>query len=196
MIESAKYTQWLKNLKLRIRQSQIKAAVKVNVELLKMYWDMGRDIATRKMDSQWGTGFFEQLSRDLRRDFPDMQGFSSRNIRYIKDFYCFYANGEKVLHQAGAEFPKGLFLILWRHQVELISKCKSVEEALFYVRKTLENGWSRNVLVCMIETGMFEAQGKALTNFSTQLPAPMSDLAQQALKAPYVFDFFKVGAFL
>lgn len=149
------------DLKSRILQSQIKAAVKVNTELLRFYWDLGQDIATRRMDSVWGSGFFEQLSGDLRREFPNMQGFSSTNLKYCKRFYLFYTqetsirlqvvdeisqenhvqvqvseNKQDIIrHQVGDELGTYLiFQIPWRHHIEIISKCKSVKEALFYVK--------------------------------------------------------------
>jgi predicted nuclease of restriction endonuclease-like (RecB) superfamily len=189
MLMSDEYKQWFRGLKSRIRQSQLKAAVKVNTELLKMYWDMGKDIAERQMDTQWGSGFFDQLSRDLKKEFPDMHGFSISNLKYIKRFYLFYTDGDIIRHQAGDELESPIFQIPWRHHIELLSKCKSTKEAFFYVQKTIENGWSRNVLLNVLDTKLYEASGKSLTNFKTQLPTPMSDLAQQILKDPYDFDF-------
>lgn len=183
------YGQWLADIKNRIRQSQLKAAVKVNVELLHLYWTMGQDIATRQMDTMWGSGFFNRLSLDLKRAFPDMSGFSVSNLKYIKRFYLFYKDCPEIRHQVGDELNSVLFQIPWRHQVELITKCRSAEEALFYVQQTIENGWSRNVLLNVLDTHLYEAKGKALTNFKKKLPAPMSDLAQQVLKDPYTFDF-------
>ena len=153
------YKQWLIDLKNRIRQSQIKAAIKVNTELLLLYWDLGQDIIARQMESTWGSGFFEQLSKDLRSEFPDMQGFSSTNLKYCKQFYLFY-NQNKLIRQqpvgelmpiADAAFRQQhddelahhpIFQIPWGHHIQLFSKCKSVKEALFYVQKTIENGWS------------------------------------------------------
>lgn len=213
------YKRWLMDLKSRILQSQIKAAVKVNTELLRFYWDLGQDIATRRMDSVWGSGFFEQLSGDLRREFPNMQGFSSTNLKYCKRFYLFYTqetsirpqvvdeisqenhvqvqvseNKQDIIrHQVGDELGTYLiFQIPWRHHIEIISKCKSVKEALFYVKKTVENGWSRAVLMNFMEADLFSAQGKAQNNFSRLLPEPQSDLANQILKDPYNFDFLMI----
>jgi len=210
------YKKWLTELKSRIRQSQIKAAIKVNTELLLLYWDLGHDIAARQMEKTWGSGFFEQLSSDLRSEFPDMQGFSATNLKYCKRFYLFYTQdnqirqqvvddlntqllaempvdenkGDAIRHQLGDEFENHpIFQIPWRHHIEIISKCKSVKEALFYVQKTIENGWSRAVLMNFLEADLFSAQGKALTNFSRLLPDPQSELANQILKDPYNFDF-------
>jgi len=247
------YKQWLTDLKSRIRQSQIKAAVKVNTELLRLYWDLGQDIVVRQMETTWGSGFFEQLSNDLRSEFPDLKGFSATNLKYCKRFYLFYTQDVSILHQVGAklqiiddkvgkdssvirqqvvdEIPKQVvlelqviaskgvairhqlgdefesslkvirpqvvdelenhpvFQIPWGHHREIITKCRSVKEALFYVQKTIENGWSRAVLMNYLEADLFSAQGKAQTNFSRLLPEPQSDLANQILKDPYNFDF-------
>jgi predicted nuclease of restriction endonuclease-like (RecB) superfamily len=210
------YPQWLRELKEHIRQSQIKAAVKVNTELLRLYWDLGRDIATRQMDAAWGSGFFERLSQDLRTEFPNMQGFSATNLKYCKRFFLFYTQGEsirqqvadRICHQPGAELQptenkgniirhqlgdefneEAIFQVPWRHHVEIFTKSASVAEALFYVRKTIENGWSRAVLMNFLETGLYAAQGKALNNFSRLLPETQSDLAREVIKDPYNFDF-------
>ncbi|MCL2328243.1 MAG: PDDEXK nuclease domain-containing protein [Bacteroidetes bacterium] len=215
------YKQWLIDLKTRIRQSQIKAAIQVNTELLRLYWDLGQDIVVRQMEAAWGSGFFEQLSKDLRKEFPDMKGFSERNLLYMKRFYLFYSKKEQILlqvgteintliphqlgaklqvvdnkgniipHQVGDEFESNpIFQIPWRHHVEIITKCKSIKEALFYVQKTIQNNWSRSVLMNFLEADLYSAQGKSLNNFSRLLPEPQSDLANEILKDPYNFDFF------
>ena len=214
------YKQWLIELKSRIRQSQIKAAVKVNSELLRLYWDLGQDIVAQQMETSWGSGFFEQLSNDLRKEFPDMQGFSSTNLKYCKRFYLFYSQNipnfqrlvEEIHQQPTNELYADenkrdiirpqvvdelechpIFLIPWGHHREIITQCKSAKEALFYVKKTIENGWSRAVLMNFLEADLFATQGKALTNFSRLLPEPQSDLANQILKDPYNFDFLMLG---
>lgn len=210
--KSTAYVSWLKGLKSQIRRAQAKAAVRVNTELLRLYWDMGRDIAEKRLDAGYGSGFFDRLSRDLKAEFPDMEGFSPRNLRYVKGFYVFYS--KEILHQAGAEsivraklhqagaktvsqnsqqvvdnFGAAFFAIPWRHHVEIFTHAKSVEEARFYIVKTAENGWSRNVLTNMMETGLYHAKGRAVTNFAAKLPEPESDLASETLKDPYCFDF-------
>ncbi len=189
IIVSQDYKIWLSDLKSQIRQSQLKAAVKVNVELLRLYWDMGKDITTRRFEAAWGSGFFEQLSRDLRKEFPDIRGFSITNLRYIKRFYLFYTEDALIRHQLGGEFEHPIFHIPWRHHIELLSKCKTTAEALFYINEIMTNGWSRAVLQNMLDTNLYQAKGKAITNFSEKLPVPMSDLATQTLKDPYSFDF-------
>lgn len=183
------YKQWLSKIKQHIRQSQIKAAVRVNTELLRLYWHLGKEIAERRAEAKWGNGFFNTLSRDLKADFPDMQGFSPTNLKYCKRFYLFYSQSDTIHHQVGDELISPIFSIPWRHHIEILTKCRTIDEALFYVGKTLENGWSRAVLLNFLDARLFETQGKALTNFRKNLPEPMSDLAQQTLKDPYNFDF-------
>ena len=184
------YRQWLTDLKLRIRRSQIKAAVKVNIELLRLYWDLGQDIVTRQLESAWGSGFFSHLSDDLRSEFPHLKGFSYSNLKYCKQFYLFYNQNNTIRQQLVGEFEyHPIFQIPWGHHIHIMSKSKSVQEALFYVHKTLENGWSRAVLMHFVESDLYVAQGKSLTNFSRLLPEPQSDLANEIVKDPYNFDF-------
>lgn len=171
------YKQWFAEIKEHIRKSQIKAALSVNREMLSMYYDLGKRILSIKADTRWGSGFYQNLSTDLRVEFPDMQGFSETNLRYIVKFYRFYSDTSSI--------P-------WGHQKFLLDKCKSVEEALFYIQKCRENGWSRNLLMNFFESNLFGREGKAITNFSLQLPGIQSDLAQQTLKDPYNFDFLSM----
>lgn len=188
------YKDWLQSLKRRIQQSQIKAAIQVNSELLHLYWQMGKDIVEKQAQSKWGDGFLQTLSADLCEMFPTMKGFSERNLRYCKKFYLFYNQKNIFLHQVGAEMPDDFFLfqIPWRHQVEIITKCRTVEEATFYVYKTIENHWSRSVLEHQMGLNLYERQGKAITNFQQELPIAASDLAQELTKDPYVFDFLSI----
>ena len=199
VVASRQYREWVKSLKTKIRRAQAKAAVRVNVELLRLYWEMGCDIAEKRMEAEYGSGFFDNLSRDLKLEFPNMEGFSVSNLKYIKRFYLFYAEMTNR-HQAGDESPvanrqrpvddlEKLFSIPWRHHVEIFTHAESVDEALFYVGKTAENGWSRNVLMNMMESDLYHAKGRAVTNFAAKLPALESDLVQQTLKDPYCFDF-------
>jgi len=210
------YKQWLIDLKKRIRQSQIKAAVKVNTELLRLYWDLGQDIVVRQMEAAWGSRFFEQLSEDLRKEFPDMKGFSVVNLTYCKRFYLFYTQdnsirqqlADEILQQVAEELQTvdnkdniirqqivdefenhPIFQIPWFHHVQIFTKCKSVQEALFYVQKTIQNGWSRAILMNFLEADLYSAQGKSLNNFSRLLPEVQSDLAREIIKDPYNFDF-------
>jgi predicted nuclease of restriction endonuclease-like (RecB) superfamily len=218
LLKNTDFKQWLGDLKLRIRQSQIKAAIKVNEELLRLYWDLGHDISVRQMDSAWGSGFFEQLSRELKAEFPKMTGFSESNLKYAKRFYLFYTQDNKILqqvveekqnlHQLGEKIQvvvnddviirqqpvdefttHPIFQIPWSHHILIFTKCKSTKEALFYVQKTIKNGWSRAVLLNFIDADLYNTQGKALNNFDRFLPDVQSDLAKETLKDPYNFDF-------
>ena len=220
LVKDPDFKQWLIELKIRIRQSQLKAAIRVNEEMLRLYWELGHDIVVRQMDAAWGSGFFKQLSKELKSEFPDMKGFSDRNLYRMKQFYLFYNQGDKILSQVGAKLENdilhqvgakiqlsksenniihpqvgdelkihSIFQIPWRHHVEIFTKCKSVHEALFYVQKTIKNGWSRAVLMNFIEANLYQSQGKAITNFDRLLPEIQSDLAKETLKDPYNFDF-------
>lgn len=201
MIANTQYREWLKELKQKVRKAQLKAAVAVNHELLKFYWELGADIVEKQKDSVWGSGFLKQLSHDLMTEFPTIKGFSLANLQYVRRWYLFYV--EKINNSGTAcstidKMPEPLCLeklvvqlvnIPWGHNLVIISKCRALEEALFYVRQIIENNWSRNVLVQQIETRLYERKGKAVTNFINTLPAPQSDLAQQMLKDPFNFDF-------
>jgi predicted nuclease of restriction endonuclease-like (RecB) superfamily len=194
------YSVWLKKLKTKVRQVQIKAAVKVNSELLWFYWELGQDIVDKQKNAKWGYGFLKQLSKDLSAEFPDMKGFSLSNLKYIKQWYVFYSQeinksqptvGQNV-HQEpsiGQQLVGQLTHVPWGHNIVIISKCKNPNEALFYIQKTIQNNWSRSVLTHHIESDLFHREGKAITNFELTLPAPQSDLAKETLKDPYNFDF-------
>ena len=195
------YKEWIGELKQRIRQSQIKAAVKVNTELLKLYCSIGGDIVRVKAEAKWGDGIIEQLSQDLKTNFPDMSGFSSRNLWYMKKWYSFYSQPDTKLPQVGAEskseklpqvvaeIEKLFFAVPWGHQRCIIDKIKNIKEAVFYINKTVENGWSRNMLLNMIESSLYYREGASINNFSSCLPASQSSLAQELTKDPYNFDF-------
>lgn len=175
------YDGFLRELKQRIQTAQLRAAVAVNSELIRLYWSIGRDILTRQTEQGWGAKVIDRLSADLRREFPDMKGFSTRNLKYMRAFAEAYPD-EAIVQQVVAQIP-------WGHNVRLIDHLDSLEERLWYARAVVENGWSRNVLEHHIETHLYARQGKAITNFQRTLPAPQSDLAQQVLKDPFNFDF-------
>lgn len=185
------YKEWIKNIKDRIKHSQIKASVKVNYELLDLYWDIGRDIVAKQKNVKWGEAFIETMSRDLRKTFPNMSGFSVQNLKNIRYWYKFYNSDENGLQSVSQMelIEKLVKSIPWGHNQRIMYKCKSIEEALFYVQRTVDNGWSRNVLEHQIDGGLYVRQGKAITNFQLKLPEPQSDLAEQTLKNPYNFDF-------
>ncbi len=200
-IKTSEYRNWLKDIKQRIRQAQVKAAVQVNTALLTFYWELGADIVERQKTAKWGSGFLKQLSADLMAEFPDMKGFSKRNLEQIRRWYLFYSEGllnygtscstfaKQPASQLGQRAVDQLMEIPWWHNVVIVSKCKDITEALYYVSKTIEHNWSRNVLTHQIESGLYQREGKAVTNFTETLPAPQSDLAQQLIKDPYTFDF-------
>ncbi|MBQ6062140.1 MAG: DUF1016 family protein [Prevotella sp.] len=207
----ADYLHWMEEVMQRLKNMQIKAAVRVNSTLLEFYWSLGKDMAKIKAEQKWGSGVIEQMSLDLKSAFPNLTGFSTTNLWYIKKWFLFYADAK--LHQLGGEFqsadiegneklpqlvekfkmPEKFGLVPWRHHIEIITHCQSVGEALFYIQKTIDNGWSRSVLENNISSGLFAKQGKAITNFKTTLPARQSQLAQELLKDPYNFDFLTLA---
>jgi predicted nuclease of restriction endonuclease-like (RecB) superfamily len=178
---STGYQELLSLLKSQIRTAQVRAAVAVTQELVLLYWRIGRDILQRQQQEGWGAKIADQLGRDLRQAFPGMQGFSPRNLKYMKALAEAWPD-EAIVQQAVAQLP-------WGHNVRLLDHVKDPNERLWYVQQSIQNGWSRNVLVMQIESGLYKRQGSAITNFQTTLPSPQSDLAQQLLKDPYNFDF-------
>ena len=201
------YAQWLNEIKSRYRSAQIKAAVKVNSEQLLFNWQLGRDLVTRKAEEQWGSGVVEQLSMDLQAAFPESKGFSTTNLWYMKQWYEFFSTQDALekLHQLGGEisesqivpsngakFPVIFSFVPWRHHIEILSKCKSIDEALFYVKMTIKEGWSRNTLMNCIKGHYYENLGGAITNFADKLPSPQSELAQAITKDTYDFGFISL----
>lgn len=225
----ADYIDWIAEIKHRYRSAQVKAAVKVNAEKLLFNWELGRDLVQKQAEERWGAGVVEQVSLDLRREFPDADGFSVRNLWYMKQWYAFYMNVDsQILHQLGAEmqssenqdkvkmhqlgaelvdlrlyqysdleisedFPLLFALVPWRHHVEIITKCKTIKEAIFYIRKTIEQGLSRSALINCIKSNLYEHQGKIVNNFTEHLPTLQSKLVQEVLKENYDFGFATVG---
>jgi predicted nuclease of restriction endonuclease-like (RecB) superfamily len=181
---SPDYKSWIGELKLKIRSTQIKAAIAVNSTLIQFYWELGKMIAEKQSHTAWGGKFLEQISKDLKDEFPDMQGFSVRNLKYCRLFYNFYKDFA-IGQQPVAQLP-------WSHNIMIFTKSNSEIEAQFYIQQTIENNWSRDILGLQIKNKLFERQGKSITNFKTTLPQPFSDLAEQTLKDPYVFDFISI----
>ncbi len=175
------YISWFKEIKNKIFQLQIKAAVSVNTQLLGFYWDLGKEILEKQALKNWGDAVIDLLSKDLQGEFPEMKGFSRRNLFYIKSWHLFYTGSSEKVQQLVAQIP-------WGHNILIITKLNDLNEALFYVNETIVNGWSRSVLRMQIETDLFSRQGRAVTNFNLTLPMPQSDLAKQTLKDPYIFD--------
>ena len=229
----AEYAEWIAEGKHRYRSAQVKAAVKVNAEKLLWNWQMGRDLVQKKAEERWGAGVVEQVSLDLRREFPNETGFSARNLWYMKQWYLFYISEseESFLHQVGSEMqrlenqysiklhqlgaeldgtklyqsgkeiakqpvselPLPFALVPWKHHVEIITKCETIEKALFYIGKTIEQGLSRDALINCIKARLYETQGKIVNNFSEHLPELQSKLMQEVLKENYDFGFATVG---
>ena len=192
ILDTSDYKNWLHNLKGKIQQSQIKAAIQVNSELLRLYWQIGKAIAEKQAKAKWGDGFLQTLSADLCKEFPTMKGFSYRNLKFIRQWYLFYNQEFLIRKQLVSQLEASLFSIPWGHHIMIMQRCKSIQEALFYVHKTIENHWSRSVLEHQIALNLYARQGKAITNFQQQLPATASDLAQELTKDPYVFDFLSM----
>ena len=199
------YSQWLSEIKADYRRSQIKAAVRVNEELIRFYWRLGRGIYHLRSKAQWGDNFFETLSRDLRASFPDTKGFSEINLRYMEKFYKLFpeelpANSYSKLYsvqkvpqlveEIRPQVGELVFAIPWSHVRTILDKCgDNQSKALFYIQETIKNNWSRAVLLNFLGTDLYERKGKAITNFEITLPAVGSDLAGQITKDPYNFDF-------
>ena len=207
------YTRWVEDLSVRYRQSQIKAAVRVNQELLKYYWELGRDIEEMHVEERWGQSVIKNLSVDLQLKNPNSTGLSRTNIYYAKKFYLLYSQYLKVVPQVVGQLENGkaqqavkdspeivpqpvgqlkemLFSIPWGHHRYLIDRYGTEpEKAFFYVKKTMKEGWSRDVLLNFMDSGLYEREGKALTNFTRTLPDEASDLAQELTKDPYNFAF-------
>jgi predicted nuclease of restriction endonuclease-like (RecB) superfamily len=181
----ADYAAWLAELKTRIHNAQQRAALAVNRELVLLYWQIGRDILDRQGREGWGAKVIERLAQDLRSAFPDMKGFSPRNLKYMRAFAEAWPD---------TEFVQGVLAQLpWYHQLALLDKLKTEDERRWYAAKAIQHGWSRNVLVIQIETRLRERSGQAVTNFAERLPAPLSDLARESLKDPYRLDFLGLG---
>lgn len=207
------YAQWVEDLSARYRQSQIRASVKVNRELLRYYWELGRDIEEMHVEERWGQSVIKNLSIDLQHQNPNAKGLSVRNIYYCKKFYLLYRQYFTIVPQSVAQLEKGkvpqvvvqssevlpqiagqlsevLFSIPWGHHRYIMDKCsEEPAKAFYYVRKTMEEGWSREIMLIHMDTNLYEREGKALTNFTRTLPAETSELAQELTKDPYSFAF-------
>jgi predicted nuclease of restriction endonuclease-like (RecB) superfamily len=180
------YADLLEDLKSRIRSAQIRAAVSVNRELILLYWEIGRQILDRQQTEGWGAKVIDRLAADLRQAFPDMSGFSPRNLKYMRALGEAYPDGQFV-QQLVAQMP-------WGHHVRLLDLVKDRSQREWYIRQAIQHGWSRNVLVHQIETDLYQRQGQAITNFDRTLPPPQSDLARELFKDPYTFDFLTLSA--
>ena len=224
----ADYAEWIAEVKHRYRSAQVKAAVKVNAEKLLWNWQMGRDLVQKKAEERWGAGIVEQVSLDLRREFPNEDGFSTSNLWYMKKWYLFYSNdadteklqrlvgelqasinqeriklqrpvGEivkqpvsEIWNTTSIDFPLPFALVPWGQHIEIVSRSRSVEEALFYINQVIANGLSRTALVNCFKARLYETQGKIVNNFSEHMPEIQSKLVQEVLKENYDFGFATV----
>jgi predicted nuclease of restriction endonuclease-like (RecB) superfamily len=179
------YDSFLKGLKERVRAAQLRASLAVNRELVLLYWGIGREILARQKEHGWGASVIDRLAADLRQEFPEVTGFSPRNLKYMRALAEAWPD-EPIVQQLVAQIP-------WGHNVRILDYVKNAAEREWYIRQTIQNGWSRNVLVHQIESGLYRRQGKALTNFTRTLPPPQSDLAQQVIKDPYNFEFLTLA---
>lgn len=213
------YTEWISDVSKRFRQCQVKAAMKVNDEMLRFFWSLGRDMEKKKSDYAWGSRFYSRVSRDLVAALPEVKSFSQRNLQYMNQFYRMFPDAvntkqavsqleaEAIAHQVDAQLAKTeithrvdaqmgdeiVFCIPWGHIKVILDKCKDdKDKAMFYVKKTLDNYWSRAVLLNFLDTDLYERQGKAVSNFALTLPETQSDLAQAITRDPYNFDFLAI----
>lgn len=183
------YYSWIVELTKRYRSSQIKAATKVNEDMLRFYWSVGEDIEKKQWENLYGSHFYENLSKDLKRELGIKRGLSPSTLKYMRYFYKLYSQVVGNRQQVADDF-NFIFKIPWTHHMCIIDKVKGdVNEALFFVRKSLENNWGRAVLLNFMSSDLYERQGAAQTNFSQTLPATESDLAAELLKSPYDFSF-------
>lgn len=218
MLSDARYVEWLSDVKTRFRQSQIKSSIRVNTSMLEFYWSIGRDLVALRAEERWGAGVVKQFALDMRQAFPSITGFSDTNIKYIKQWYSFYyeriiksqqpvgqldnEKGQQVVGQMKTEkgrqvvdlleMPELFGKVPWGQHISIISKCQFLDEALFYIHKVVEEGWSRSLLENKISAKLFQAQGSAVTNFEQTLPAPQNMFAKEILKDPYHFDFLSM----
>lgn len=204
MVADKGYVEWLSEVKKRFRRSQIKATIRVNTTMLEFYWSIGRDLVALRAEERWGAGVVKQFALDMRQAFPDANGFSLSNIKYMKQWYLFYfqqsiksqqtvgqldltEKSQQVVDQLG--MPEVLGLVPWGHHIQIISKCKSFNEAFFYINKIATEGWSRSFLEHQLDSNLYENQGSAITNFDATLPSSQSESAKELLKKEYDLSF-------
>jgi predicted nuclease of restriction endonuclease-like (RecB) superfamily len=182
------YKNWIEDVKKRVRSTQIKAAIAVNSALIEFYWELGKMLYEKQ--TAWGTGFLENVSRDLKTEFPEISGFSVRNLKYCRKFFEFYGidnTFDEKRQQLVAQIP-------WGHNIMIITKLNDIQIADFYLEQTVNNAWSRDTLALQIKSELHKRQGKSINNFQATLPSALSDLAKQTLKDPYVFDFMTMSS--
>lgn len=181
------YKEWIIEVKSKIRSAQIKASLAVNSALIEFYWELGKMICEKQ--TEWGSKFLETVSKDLKNEFPDLQGFSVTNLKYCRLFYQFFTISPQAEDELQEKAKKICFNIPWGHIKEIISKTDGIKAAYFYIQNVIENSWSRETLSLQLKSNLFKRSGKSVNNFEKTLPQPQSDLAEQTLKDPYIFDF-------
>ena len=216
MTADKEYVEWLADVKARFRQNQIKASIRVNTAMLEFYWSIGRDLVALRAEERWGAGVVKQFALDMQQAFPDITGFSLTNVKYMKRWYLFYnerdAKSQRLVDQMSHQgddllqneeigqrpvdqlgMPEIFGQVPWGQHIDIVSNCNSIDEALFYIRKVVENGWSRPVLNANIDADLFQNQGSAITNFDTTLPISQSESAKELLKKEYDLSFITVA---
>lgn len=178
------YAVLLQNLKTEITQARIRVHLSVNKEMIGLYWKIGNQILLKQKEEGWGSKVIENISKDLRKDFPEMKGLSAQNLKYMRKFAETY-NLNSISQQAVDQIP-------WGHIVKVIYDVKNKEQRNWYIRKTIENGWSRNVLSLQIQSNLYTRQGQSINNFQATLPSPQSDLVQSIIKDPYNLEFLDI----
>ena len=181
-ITTPEFFEWITMLKAKIRRARNKLAFSVNSQVIELYWEIGRDIAERQQNSGWGSNFVEKIAEELKHDFPEIKGFSRRNIYAILQWHRFYAEKYQFVPHDVAQIP-------WGHNRLIITKVKNIEEAEFYCRAVVQNAWDRDTLEVQIDSKYYLMAGNSTHNFSNTLPSKQSELATQTLKDPYNFDF-------
>lgn len=205
----AEYSVWVENLKQSYRTAQVNAVLKTNFEKLKWYWNMGGELVTRKAEERWGSGVVEQVSLDLQVEFPNSKGLSADNLWAMKRWYSFYARKfrDKKLVRCVQElynsdfyaevvgvipFPELLGLIPWGHHLDIIRLTNTLPEAVFYIKKTIQEGWKRPALQRYLKARLYDKQDGAISNFKEQLPVKQAELVQEITKENYDFGFVEL----
>lgn len=201
------YVEWVSDVKKRFRWCQIKATIRVNTTMLEFYWSIGRDLVAMRAEERWGAGVVKQFALDMRQAFPDITGFSLTNVKYMKQWYLFYSERFVKSHQVGGsltitekshqigdqlEMPEVLGQVPWKHHVYIVSKCRTLEEAFFYIDRIVAEGWSRSFLEHQLNSNLYENRGSAITNFDATLPISQSEAAKELLKKEYDLSFITV----
>lgn len=197
----AKYVETLHLLKTKIRHARQKAILAVNAELLKVYWEIGQAILQHQNSEGWGSKIIDKLADDLKIEFPDMKGFSPRNLKYMRAFALAWpqfvqstvAHSYNIVDESFTIVQQPVAQLPWAHHLLLLGKVKNTDERLFYIQKAIENGWSRKILEHQIDSQLHKTQGKLINNFQKTLTPSQSELTQQIFKDPYNFDFIMLG---